>query len=1075
MADVAIGRGMAVPRSREDAIDWLIAHREILAVGAIMVVAAVLHFWGLGDKAFHHDESLHATYSWYFYDGRGYEHNPLMHGPFQFHAAAAMMFLFGDTDFTVRICAAVFGTILCAMPYLLRKQIGMTAVIIAMVLLTISPTLLYFGRFLREDIYTAVWTFAIVICVWRYLDEGKDIFLYGLGAAMALSFATKEVTFITVAVLLVFLDLALAVELGKRSDGGKDDTAGSILRSALIAPVAFLIAGLWPLLGKRPFGRERLPLAGDLLVVAGTLALPQFSAAIQVLTGDKGYDVPAEDTLRIVTVSCLLIVSVYVGLMWRPKTWLLVAAAFYVPFILLYTTFFTNLDGFFSGIWGSLDYWLGQHDVRRGNQPIYYYTMLTPLYEFLPLIAAAAGAVWLALRGDTARRWLLFWFVGVFIGLSVAGEKMPWLEAHIALPLALIAAVALSKAIEALDLTGSRWATAIVVGTVTVASVMLMVDGDGTLRVLGFVAAALLGVWLLVSFARDLPSRLGSETVRLFSSPELLWSIAALVALGVFLAAASRITTSIEALFAVWVLALVPVVIVGHLFAVLLRRSKSFGRGVLVIGIAALATLTVRASITAAFTHDDTPVEMLVYTQTSPDIPKIRDRIDQIAAQTGLGHNLPIVVDGDSSFAWPWAWYLRDYHSVSYASISANYQPPPGAILLISRTNVAKIDASQYTQTPYKHRWWFCETYRDPEATCRTDGSLNFRQATDILTDPARLKSLAHFFLYRRPAATTTGSVDAVAFFPLEYGVAQNLPPRESTVLADGRILLGSQTANPASHTGGEFSQPGDVFVDGTGNVWVADSLNNRIQKFDSQGHFLGQFGTVGTGEGQFTEPWSVAVDADGFIYVADTWNHRIQKFDPTFKFVTMWGQPGANNPGPLDFFGPRDIVIAADSTLWITDTGNQRLLHFTKDGQPIDVYGSAGSDAGQFSEPVGLAADTAGDLVVADAWNGRVQVLPASGEPPYAFTTQWTSHEVVAKPYVSVLSDGRVLISVPETGSLVLYTASGSRVGTWKPLVDSMPIGVAPTADGGFVFSDGRRNEVQVVPGRLIAGLFQP
>jgi DNA-binding beta-propeller fold protein YncE len=265
------------------------------------------------------------------------------------------------------------------------------------------------------------------------------------------------------------------------------------------------------------------------------------------------------------------------------------------------------------------------------------------------------------------------------------------------------------------------------------------------------------------------------------------------------------------------------------------------------------------------------------------------------------------------------------------------------------------------------------------------------------------------------------------------------------------------------------------VYVDSTGNVWVADSLNNRIQKFDPQGHFLGQFGTGGTGEGQFTEPWSVAVDRDGFIYVADTWNHRIQKFDPTFKFVTMWGQPGANNPGPLDFFGPRDIVIAADGTLWITDTGNQRLLHFTKDGQPLDTYGSGGSDPGQFSEPVGLAADSAGDLVVADAWNGRVQVLPASGAPPFGFATQWTSHEVTAKPYVSVLSDGRLIVSVPETGSLVLYSATGGRIGAWKPLVDSMPIGLAPTADGGFVFSDGRRNEVQVVPARLIAGLFQP
>ncbi len=500
MAEATLGRGISIPRS--SVIEWATARSELLIMASLMIVALVFRLWNLGDMALHHDESLHATYSWYLYNGDGYQHNPLMHGPFLFHTTAAVFFLFGDSDMTARLMPALFGAVLVGMPYLLRKQIGMPAVIIAAVLLMFSPSLLYFSRFLRNDIYIAVWTFGMVIAMWRYLDEVKEKYLYALAALMALSFATKEVTFITIAILLVFIDLMLAVELGKRRDDEDISDARVFIRSVLLVPFAWLIAALWPMVGERlRFGREELPPIGDVLIIVGTLSLPQFAAGIQVLpfVGDRGYDVPQENFLRVSSVATLMIASLYAGLLWRPKTWLIAAACFYIPFVLLYTTFFFNIDGFFSGIWGSLDYWLAQHDVKRGNQPQYYYALLTPLYEFLPLLIGAAGAAWLALRGDSLRRWLVFWLVGIFIGLSIAGEKMPWLETHIALPLVLMAAVTLAKALDLLELRGAHWRTAIAGAAVTVAAVMLMVDGSGAAEVAGYALAAGLGVWLLAS------------------------------------------------------------------------------------------------------------------------------------------------------------------------------------------------------------------------------------------------------------------------------------------------------------------------------------------------------------------------------------------------------------------------------------------------------------------------------------------------------------------------------------------------------------------------------------------------
>jgi len=77
----------------------------------------------------------------------------------------------------------------------------------------------------------------------------------------------------------------------------------------------------------------------------------------------------------------------------------------------------------------------------------------------------------------------------------------------------------------------------------------------------------------------------------------------------------------------------------------------------------------------------------------------------------------------------------------------------------------------------------------------------------------------------------------------------------------------------------GEFNNPYDVAVDNSGNVYVADTYNHRIQKFSNEGNFIGSWGSLGSNDGQFRTPKGVAVDAEGNIYVADTKNNRVQKF----------------------------------------------------------------------------------------------------------------------------------------------------------------------------------------------------
>ena len=94
----------------------------------------------------------------------------------------------------------------------------------------------------------------------------------------------------------------------------------------------------------------------------------------------------------------------------------------------------------------------------------------------------------------------------------------------------------------------------------------------------------------------------------------------------------------------------------------------------------------------------------------------------------------------------------------------------------------------------------------------------------------------------------------------------------------------------------GQFAtySPRDVAVDSSGNVYVTDKDNNRIQKFDATGNFITKWGTPGSSNGQFDSPEGVAVDSSGNVYVADQGNNRIQKFSSTGSFITKWGSYGS-------------------------------------------------------------------------------------------------------------------------------------------------------------------------------------
>src|SRR5690349_23765092 len=203
------------PRRRRYTVEIPIDPEYLPFIG-LMFLGLVLRFWDLGYKALHHDESLHAFYSWRLYDGQGYVHDPMMHGPLLFELNALAYLVFGASDFTARLVPALFGVGLIGLPFFLRHELGRAGAIAASALFVVSPAFLYFSRFIRHDIYVDFFTLLLVIGIFRYLATGNKNWFYTACVSAALLFATKEDFYISGFIPFLFLVASWFLLKGER-------------------------------------------------------------------------------------------------------------------------------------------------------------------------------------------------------------------------------------------------------------------------------------------------------------------------------------------------------------------------------------------------------------------------------------------------------------------------------------------------------------------------------------------------------------------------------------------------------------------------------------------------------------------------------------------------------------------------------------------------------------------------------------------------------------------------------------------------------------------------------------------
>jgi len=200
-------------------VNWL-----VIAYVVIFALAVFTRFYDLGSRVMSHDESLHTRFSYNLYNEGDFRHTPLMHGPILFHATAFFYSIFGDSDFSARIYTALVGVLMVMSPLLFRRWLGKWGTLIATVLMLISPLVMYYNRYIREDTPAIMAGILMMWAILMYLSGPENQrrrahWLYILGAAMIWNLGTKETAFMYIAIIGMFLAIYWFVRMAQFSFG----------------------------------------------------------------------------------------------------------------------------------------------------------------------------------------------------------------------------------------------------------------------------------------------------------------------------------------------------------------------------------------------------------------------------------------------------------------------------------------------------------------------------------------------------------------------------------------------------------------------------------------------------------------------------------------------------------------------------------------------------------------------------------------------------------------------------------------------------------------------------------------
>ena len=1028
---------------------------EILIIVLILSLTIFTRFYDLGARTMSHDEINHVVPAYTF---GNYVYDPVTHGPFQFHALAFSYFMFGDSDFSARIPAALFGIAIVAFAiFAWRRYLGRVGALIAGLLFMISPYILFYSRYTRNEVFIVFWGMVMLWLMLRYLEDGRHKWLYWLVFITAMHYADKATSFIFSAEALIFLALLFIGEVLRKE--WRDEQAKTLFRVMVVITLALIVLTMGfyilsknastdvaaeaspnlPLLISagltgiavvfalvtlfRGYGWKKLShlRSFDLIWLQLILILPLLTAIPLRLLGYDPTDYSQAGIIRSGVVFVLLaLVSLFLGMLWNRKVFLRSMAIFWGIFIVLYTTFFTHGEGFFKGIVGALGYWIEQQAVERGTQPLYFYAFVqVPIYEFLPafgvLVAFVIGLRKRLFFGSTADNFTPLPVEGVAAGFTDDYEPEELLDEVLEAELS-----EENAELELLDQdpVPQPWYQRIFPIVEEVGEqapelpTLLLLIFWSAMSLLAFTVAGERMPWLTTHIT--MPMILTSGWALGYLVEKTDWEevrqrkgwLVVLLA-GVFLVAFGSLIGSLlgtnppfqgKELFqlqgtSTFLLAVVGSLASGVGLYYLLRGWNGRTFARLIL-LVFVALLAVQTARTAWRAAFIDYDNARELLVYAHSTEDMKDTVEQIETiSKRLYGDKSIKIAYDNDVRYPYWWYMRDYPNKYDFNAEVTKSLQDYPIIVVGTSNFARIE-------PVVRDDYYQYEYKRmwwPNESLYRDWSLT--RIWDDLKSPAKRSALWELWFNRDYT---------------EYSLAFNNP---SLTLA---------TWSPADNA--------RMFIrkDVAAKIW--------------------EFGVSPKPEEPKVDPY-----AAGLI-----------DLEPALA-ISIGGE--------LPFSAPRDIATAPDGSLFVADSRNHRIVHLDAQGLFLNAWGGYGNvldgevPGGLFNEPWGLAVGPDGLVYVADTWNHRIQVFTQEGE----FLRMWNSFEVVGTMDgfwgprgITVDKDNRVFVTDTGKQRVVIFDSMGNYLTQFGGLgLDAgkldEPVGIDIADDGRVYIADTWNYRVQV------------
>ena len=295
--------------------------------------------------------------------------------------------------------------------------------------------------------------------------------------------------------------------------------------------------------------------------------------------------------------------------------------------------------------------------------------------------------------------------------------------------------------------------------------------------------------------------------------------------------------------------------------------------------------------------------------------------------------------------------------------------------------------------------------------------------------------------------------------------------PLDQTIITTPETYEGPEILLTLDGSSSNLIDPQGIAISSNNEIYVVDSGNFEIKKFDSSGRLMDSWGSFGAGEGQFKNPRGIFLDSE-FVHVADTGNSRIQTFDKNGNFVKSWGNSGIVSQSLRD---PTSMAVDSSGIFYISDAGlnkiskydsngdyaghiqslltsaakfsssdyiisnnggnflilvsdDNRILQYNANGDFITSFGTAGDGDGKFQNPSAMAIDVNGNLYVADSGNSRIQIFDSEKK----FLGKWGTLGSSPGQFNQISG-----ITVDTVGNVFVVDSKNNRIQKFAPFVN--------------------------------------